>query len=368
MKRRTLLQNAGIATASLTSLSTLSAAKRTRNYVALRGSVKNPVALEHVQEARSRILTPHIKESTGEHGELKPIAAMATPSLGKEEALVGYNFAISKSGTPMEQFGIATEGSAQEVLDDLDSELPRFKRGERAETSGGAEVSSSSTTSGELSTQSLDEDFANWTTLNDSETIRNGCPTGKIKHDWMFKNRPSDGSADIDYYGIQAQVYAMPGANPNVCSNNEQRLNEVGARHRWDNGWHGYNNYVDGIAPSGSASGEMTSKTMTASINEDGGEVSVGFTYSQPAITTRDISDLPNFAEWKVDVNEDTSMGASNVDINPASISRVDVPSTEGTRKMLDIYGYFGTIYNWGTVTERWDSRESFDVYYGPQP
>lgn len=290
-----------------------------------------------------------VAEFNARGGDLEAAPARSIPD-PEDGTVVSYAYRIDQNGVPQQYTGIAGDAaSVGELHSRAADRAVAFEGQTVAEQSSGTTADSS----GDVSTQS-----GSWEMILHDEADFCKDPYGCVTNNFNLNQLMDDGDYYQDAYGIK-HIFAMEPGYQKYSSDwvndlgepmHDWRQNNMGGEdlHEWD--------------PLGTHDGKQT---INVSIGTSG--ASLGWSYTQPAVTTTDNSSpSSNYAKWAEEFN--TSSARQNTNgMKPGSSCWLDQESSgSGYYDLMDLIAK-GTFYDsgyWSSGTYYLKHTFHIDVYY----
>lgn len=343
--RRTFLRATGVTLSGAALASGASARGPPKSDVHVaKGRFRDGVSTHHMEEVREAALA----EFNARGGDLEAAPARSTPD-PEEGTVVSYAYQIDENGVPQQYTGIAGDAASVGQLHSRAADRAAvFEGSTAADRTDGA----TTTSSGDVSTQS-----GSWDMILHDEADFCKEPYGCVTNNFNLNQLQSDGDYYQDAYAIK-HIFAMePGVQKygSDWENNvgrpmhDWRQNNMGGEdlHEWD--------------PLGTHDGKQT---INVSVGTSG--ASLGWSYTQPAVTTTDNSSpSSNYAKWSEEFN--TSGARQNTNgMKPGSSTWIDQQSSgSGYYDLMDLVAD-GEFYQGGWSSDTYYLKHTFhiDVYY----
>jgi len=301
--------------------------------VRLRGTREDPISRREIIQARHTYMKQWANKSGRRNSENR-IIAVSTPATA-ESTVVAYNFELADNGTPVEFCGRIgsnkwDNGDAPEyrIYDESSQSTVHSVAEQKAE-----ELVSEVDTSAKLplaeeqissSTTSNPPEWKNWAEINHGQDFITEEPGGRCLYYHSHRiapNRP--------VHGFSSKVEMKPGhlygwsGGQGFDQNATYKNTYIRTRHQWNG--HRFN--YDGRYPDGTEEGEVSSENVSVTLGPTP-EVSVGYSYSQPSMTTEDMSlqEQEHYCEWGGDINSSSSVGKNVATYNPVSFFEITDP------------------------------------------
>ena len=334
--RRTFLKTTTAAAASSVAIGSASATPGKASDVrSLEADFETGISASDIESVRRAAR----QEYNARGGDLEAAPARSTPEV-EDGTIVSYLYRIDADGTPHQYTGIA--GDAESV-----STLHSNAR-QRADTLGGGKTASSD----DVSTQA-----ASWDTILHDEADFCKDPYGCVTNNFDLHQLQDDGDYYQDAYSVH-QFFVM---EPGVQKYNSNWANEYGyPMHDWRQNDMGGED-LDTYDPLGTMDG-----SQTVSVSVGTGGASLGWQYTQPAVTTIDNSSpSSNYAKWSEEFNTTDAQENTN-GMQPGSTAWIDEQSSgSGYYDLMNLISE-GQFYDTGWGTGRHTLKHTFkiDVYY----
>lgn len=235
------------------------------------------VSVARMKEMQRAALT----EFNTRGGDIEAAPARSIPD-PEDGTVVSYTYRIDENGIPQQYTGIAGDAASVPTLHEkARSRAGAFEDGSSTAKAGG---------SGGLTTQS-----SSWDNILHDEADFCEDPYGCTTNNFDLLKLSEDGDSYQDAYAID-QFFVM---EPGYQKYDSNWVNYVGTpMHDWRENDMGYED-LDEYDPVGTHDG---SQTMNVSVGTGG--VSLGWQYTQPAVTTIDNSSpSSNYAKWDEEFN-----------------------------------------------------------------
>lgn len=344
--RRTFLRATGVAFsgAALASGASARGPPESDAHVAKAG-FEDGVTTRHIEEVRRAALA----EYNARGGDLEAAPARSTPD-PEDGTVVSYAYRIDENGVPQQYTGIAGDADSVGRLHGRAADRAVAFEGETAaESSSGTTADSS----GDVSTQA-----SSWEMILHDEADFCKDPYGCVTNNFNLNELQDDGDAYQDAYGIK-HIFVM---EPGIQKYDSNWVNDVGEpMHDWRQNSMGGEDLHE-WDPLGSHDG---SQTINVSVGTSG--ASLGWQYTQPAVTTNDTSSpSSNYAQWSEEFN--TSNARQNTNgMKPGSSTWLDQQADgSGYHDLMDLISK-GTFYDsgyWSSDTYYLKHTFHIDVYY----
>ncbi len=302
--RRTFLKCASVAGAAV-SLPLAGRVRGAQPTVALLTSERGaPISVEEMHAARKRI---HKARGV-------PLRAETVPAGDHDGDIVAYSYGIGADGVPWQYTGVAGDVESAKTA--------RETAARRASRADGGTITPAATTSSDVTTQS-----SSWNRVLHDEKDYYKDPYGSVTDNFDLFKLSNDGDSTQDAYSIK-HFFAM---EPGVQKYGSGWENDAGRpSHDWSVGNIGGPDLAQ-WDPLGTHDG---SQTINVSIGTSG--ASLGWSYTQPAVTTIDNSSPSgNYAKWNEGFNTSNARRNTN-GMQPGSRAWVDQHNS-GKYHLMDL-------------------------------
>lgn len=330
--RRTFLKTTGAAGLSLVAVGSASATPGKGSDVrVVTAGFDDGISADRMDEVRRAALADY----NARGGDLEAAPARSTPDV-EDGTVVSYAYKIDADGVPHQYTGIAGDAAS----------VSRLHRHARERESGFGAQSDD-----DVTIQS------SWNNILHDEADFCKDPYGCVTNNFDLFELTDDGDAYQDAYAMD-HFFAMEPGKQKYSSN---WVNDVGyPMHDWRQNSLGGEN-LDEWDPLGTHDG---SQTISVTVGTGGADL--GWSYTQPAVTTIDqSSSSDNYAKWSEEFNTTDSRENTN-GMEPGSSTWVDeAASGSGYHDLLDLISE-GQFYDTGwedryhTLKHTWH----IDVYY----
>ncbi|WP_132057693.1 hypothetical protein [Halorussus amylolyticus] len=335
--RRSFLRATGVALSAGAFTSTVSARGPAQSDVHVaKGRFGNGVGTKHIEEVRKGALA----EFNDRGGDLEAPPARSTPD-PEDGTVVSYAYRIDENGVPHQYTGIAGDANSVGRLHDrVSSRAEAFERGDTA------------------GTDDVTAQAGSWDMILHDEADFCEEPYGCVTNNFDLNELEDDGDAAQDAYGIK-HVFVM---EPGVQKYDSDWENNVGyPMHDWrENSMGGAD--LHGWDPLGTNDG---SQSISVSIGTS--SASLGWQYTQPAVTTIDESSPSgNYAKWSEEFNMTDARQNTN-GMKPGSSTWLDQQAAgSGYHDLMDLVaeGEFEKSNWYSSDTHSLKHTFHVDVYY----
>ncbi len=323
--RRSFIKRLG-ATAGAVSLPVAGSAQAKRPSVALVTTDKtNTISAEQMRAVRQ---TVHEERGV-------PLQAETVPAADHAGNIVAFAYGIDEEGVPWQYTGVSDgKRDATPLRSKAERRARQFERGDFSRPASSSEATTEDAMTKDVTTQGT------WDRIVHDEKDFCADPYGCTTDNFDVFQLTSDGDGTQDAYSVK-HIFAM---EPGVRKYDSDWENDVGRPlHDWSVGDIGGED-LDEWDPLGTHDG---SQTIDVSIGTTG--ASLGWSYTQPAVTTVDKSSPSgNYAEWAENFN--TSQARQNTNgMKPGSRAWVSQHSS-GKYHLLDVVSDGQFENTWGTT------------------
>lgn len=340
--RRTFLRATGTALAGAAFAGTASARGPKKSDVQVaKSDFGSGVSAKHIEDVRQNALA----QFNARGGDLEAAPARSTPD-PEDGTIVSYAYRIDENGVPQQYTGIAGDAeSVGRLHGKADTRASAFERGPITTQSGG------------VGTQDVSTQAGSWDQILHDEADFCKDPYGCVTNNFNLQQLMSDGDSYQDAYAVK-HIFAM---EPGVQKYGSGWVNDVGRpMHDWrQNDMGGAD--LHSWDPLGTHDG---SQTISVSVGTSG--ASLGWSYTQPAVTTIDESSpSSNYAKWAEEFNTTNARENTN-GMKPGSSTWIDQEATgSGYYSLMDLISE-GDFYEGGWTSDTHTLKHTFhvDVYY----
>lgn len=340
VNRRKFLQTSGAAAAGLALIPVASAKKQKGSDARIvKGTARNPVALEQMENARQAA----VDDFNDRGGDLAAAPVRTKPADDHDGSIVAYVYTIGEDGIPRQYTGIAEEeASVDELHQKASDRAKQFAQNDNSPQSETQEVTTQATS---------------WEQIHHDEKDFCSDPHGCVTDNFILYKLTDDGDYSQDAYGIK-HIFAM---EPGWQKYDSNWVNWIGyPMHDWSKNSMGGEDLAE-WDPLGTNDG-----SMTISVSVGTGGAGLGWSYTQPAVTTiDDSSPSSNFAKWSEEFNSYDARRNTN-GMKPGSSAWLNQQANgSGYHSLMDLIaeGEFHDM-GWGAgyYTLKWTWH--IDVYY----
>lgn len=330
--RRTFLKTTGAAGLTLAAVGSASAtSRRGSDARVVTADFSTGISTDRIEEIRRAA----VEEFNDRGGDLEAAPARATPEV-EDGTVVAYAYKISADGVPHQYTGIAGDAESASTL-----------HGRARERADGFDA-----TSDDVSIQS-----SSWDNILHDEADFCEDPYGCVTNNFDLFELKDDGDAYEDAYAMD-HFFVMEPGKQKYSSN---WVNDIGyPMHDWRQNSMG-GETLDEWDPLGTHDG---SQTINVTVGTGGADL--GWSYTQPAVTTIDeSSSSSDYAKWSEEFNTTDARENTN-GMEPGSSCWLDEPADgSGYHDLLDLISE-GQFYDSGWEDRYYTLKHTWhiDVYY----